>query len=127
MKTLMTFAMAYALSLAANPDARSAVNENAPTAKSTYVVTDKMAMYMAANNKLQLRFVRQPGYAFVEILEGPRTLYRNSIDLRNGANQRLDLSQLAPGSYTIQVNVGKETTTRTVQINWNTVRSLSLN
>ncbi|GHB75529.1 hypothetical protein [Persicitalea jodogahamensis] len=127
MKTLITFAMACALSLAAQPDARSAADgTNTSTAKSSYVVTDKMAMYMSSGNKLQLRFSKLSAMATVEVLNGPRTLYRNSIDLRKGANQLLDLSQLEAGSYTIQVSIGKQTTTKTLTIGWNSERSFQL-
>lgn len=127
MKTLITFAMACALSLASQPDARSADNgSKTPTARSSYVVTDQMAMYMTGSSKLQLRFARLNEKASVEVLDGPRTLYRNFIDLRNGANQVLDLSQLAAGSYTVRVSVGKQTTVKTLTVGWNTERSFQL-
>ena len=127
MKTLITFAMACALSLATQPDARSADNGNkAPTAKSSYVVTNQMAMYMTGSHKLQLRFAHLQEKATVEVLLGPRTLHRSSIDLRNGANQVLDLSQLEAGSYTVRVSVGKQTITRSLTVGWNSERLFQL-
>lgn len=110
----MTMALACALGLASN--ARCAPPEGTPTVKSTYVVTDKMAMYLGSDNKLRLRFAPLGKNAVVEILAGPRTLYRSFIDLRTAVQQTLNLSELETGCYQIRVTIGKEVTDKSLTI-----------
>jgi hypothetical protein len=124
MKTILTMALACALGLA--PKALSATPEGTPDEKSTYLVTDKMAMYLASDNKLRLRFGHLDGNATVEVLNGPHTLYRSSIDLRKGAHQTFNLSELESGSYQIRVTIGKQVVDRTLVIRDHSGKSFRL-
>ncbi|MPR36839.1 hypothetical protein [Salmonirosea aquatica] len=125
MKTIIIFALAGALGLAA-PDHPCFNSENPSAEISGYVVTDHMAMYLGSDHKLRLRFGRMEGNAVVEVLHGPRTLYRNHIDLRKGAHQNLNLSELENGSYLIRVTVGKQVTDKTLVIRQHTEQSYRL-
>lgn len=124
MKKVLIMALACALGQA--PEARSAPSEGTPALKSTYVVTDQMAMYLASDNKLQLRFEKLNKGAVVEVLNGPRTLYRSFLDLRKGAHQTLNLAELATGCYQIRVTIGKQVTTKNLTISHLTKRTFRL-
>ena len=124
MKNVLVMALACALGL--TPRVRSATQESTPTVRSTYVVTDKMAMYLASDNTLRLRFGQVNENAVVEVLNGPRTLYRNHIDLRKGAHQTLILSELESGSYQIRVRIGKQVTDKMLIINQSVEKSIRL-
>ena len=125
MKTVLTLALACALGQAI--EARSATPEGTPRVKSSYVVTDKMAMYVGSDNKLRLRFGQQNDHALVEVLNGPRTLYRNHLYLRKGTHQNLNLSELEAGSYQIRVTIGKQVTEKTLVISHRTEQIFLLN
>ena len=124
MKNVLIMALACTLGLASN--ARSGTQEGTPTVKSSYVVTDKMAMYLASDNTLRLRFGHVKENAIVEVLNGPRTLYRSHIDLRKGANQTLNLSELESGSYQIRVTIGKQVTDKMLFISRSVEKSFQL-
>jgi len=125
MKTVMTLALAIAFGMAA-PDTPCFASESTSPEKSTYVVTENMAMYLGTDNKLRLRFRHLDGNATVEVLNGPRTLYRSFIDLRKGAHQTLNLSELETGSYQIRVTIGKQTVDKTLIIRQHTEQSFLL-
>lgn len=125
MKTLMTLSLAWALGLAV-PDTPGFAPESTSTEKSTYVVTDHMAMYLGSDNKLRLRFGQVPGSAIVEVLNGPRTLYRDRVDLRKGAHLNLNLTELETGTYQIRVSIGKQFTSKTLVIRNHTEQSFLL-
>ena len=124
MKTLMTFALAFALGLAPNADAKNHlhVNEN-----STYLVMEKMALWLTNDGKLKLLFERQSGIANVEISTASQKVYHNAIALKNGARQTLDLSELGAGVYEVRVKIGKQVTTKTIVISQVSERSFQLN
>ncbi|MPR36855.1 hypothetical protein [Salmonirosea aquatica] len=113
MKTLITFALACALGLAPDTDAKPLA---AGTETSTYVVSGKMALWLTQDGKLKLAFDRQEGNANIEIRTQSQKLYHNVIGLKNGAQQTLDLTELGTGTYEVRVKIGKQVTTKTVVI-----------
>lgn len=125
MKKVLTMALACALGLASH--ARCAPPEGIPTVKSTYVVTDNLAMYIASDNTLRLRLAALDRNAVVEILNGPRTLYRSFLARRKAVYQSLNLSELETGCYQVRVMIGKQVTSKTLTISHQTERTLRLN
>ncbi len=123
MKTLITLALACALGLAPNADAKPLATD---TETSTYVVSGKMALWLTNEGKLKLAFDRQEGTANLEIRNSSQQLYHNTISLRNGAYQTLDLSELGSGTYEVRVKIGKQVTTKTVVIGQVNERSFRL-
>lgn len=124
MKTLMTFALACALGLAPNANATTLAAGNET---STYVVSEKMAIWLTNDGKLKLAFDRQEGSANVEIRTQSQKLYHDVIGLKNGAQQTLDLSELGTGTYEVRVKVGKQVITKMVVIGQVSERSFRLN
>ncbi|MPR36857.1 hypothetical protein [Salmonirosea aquatica] len=122
MKTLMTFALACALGLAPNADAKIPSAENSP-----YVVTKNMAMWMGDNGKLKVSFNRQEGRATIELRNGRSTLYQEVIALHGGAMQSFDLSRLPSGTYEIRVIIGQQVTSKTVEIGYVKEHTFKLN
>lgn len=120
----MTIALACALGLASNAEAKSPA---AGTETSTYLVSEKMALWLTQDGKLKLAFDRQDGIANIEICTPSQKLYREAISLKNGAQQTLDLSELGTGTYEVRVKVGKQVTTKTVVIGQVSERSFRLN
>jgi hypothetical protein len=111
MNTLFALALAFTLNTAPINDDKNTSRET-----STYVVTDKFAIWLTDAGKLKLSMGQQNVMATIKLTNGSKTLYKNSIDLRKGAQQSFDLSQIGEGTYQIEVTIGDEVTTKTVQI-----------
>lgn len=111
MNTLFALALAFTLNTAPTTDDKTTSRET-----STYVVTDKFAIWLTDAGKLKLSMGHQNTTATIKLRNGSTTLYQSNIDLRKGAQQTFDLSQMGEGTYQIQVTIGDEVTTKTVQI-----------
>ncbi|GAB2558696.1 hypothetical protein [Spirosoma areae] len=111
MNTLFALALAFSLSTAPNTDDKLTSRET-----STYVITDHLALWTTNAGKLKLSMAQQTGKATIAIRKGKGVLYQETVNLRKGAQQTFDLSQMNDGTYEIQVTVGQETTTKTIRI-----------
>lgn len=111
MNTLIALALACTLSTAPTADDKLTSRET-----STYVVTDKVAIWLTDAGKLKLSMAHQTGNASIEFRDQRSTLYRSTVNLRKGAQQTFDLSQVSEGSYQIRVTIGQEVISRTIQI-----------
>ena len=112
MNTFFALALACTLSTAPNADNEPAVNETA-----SYVVTDKVAIWLTDAGKLKLTLGRNDERATVELRHEKTTLYYQSVDLRKtAAMQTFDLSTLTQGTYQIRVTIGGQIISKTIQI-----------
>lgn len=111
MNTLFALALACTLSTAPSTDNKLVSRET-----SSYVITDKLAIWLTDAGKLKLSLAHQAGKATIELRNGRSTLYQNTVNLRNGALQTFDLSQISEGTYQIQVTIGQEVTSKTIRI-----------
>ena len=111
MNTFFALALACTLSTAPKTDDKTTSRET-----STYVVTDKFAIWLTDAGKLKLSLSRQNGKATIELRNQTGVLYQDVVNLRNGIQQTFDLSQVSDGTYQIQVTIGNEVTTKTIQI-----------
>lgn len=111
MNTLLALALACTLSTAPTTDDKITSAET-----STYVVTNKLAIWLTDAGKLKLLMAKLPENATIELWDEEGVLYQRSINLRDGAQQTLDLSQVPDGTYRIKVTIGQEVTAKTIQI-----------
>jgi hypothetical protein len=68
----------------------------------------------------------QNAKATIELRNAKEILYQDVVNLRNGAQQTFDLTQVANGTYQIQITIGQEVTTRTIQVERVQERSIRL-
>ena len=111
MNTLFALALACTLSTPPRTDDKLASRET-----STYVVTDKLAIWLTDAGKLKLSLAHQAGTATIEFRSEKGRLYQHTVNLRKGVQQTFDLSQVSEGTYQIQVTIGEEVTTKTIRI-----------
>ncbi len=121
MNTLFALALACTLSTAPNDDHKINSRET-----STYVVTDKFAIWLTDAGKLKLAMGQHPGKATVELRNEKGRMFIETVDLRKGAHQTFDLSDVATGTYQIQVKIGDQVTTKTIQIDRVQSRTMQL-
>ena len=112
MNTLFALALACTLSTAPTNDDNKITSRET----STYMVTDNFALWLTENGKLKLSMGQQDAKATIELRGDKGTLYHGSVNLRKGIQQTFDMSQVTDGSYQIQVTIGKQVTTKTIQI-----------
>lgn len=110
MNTLIALALACTLSTAPHDDKRPSREP------STYVVTDKVAIWLTEAGKLKLSMGHQAGNASIELRDQRNTLYRSTVNLRKGIHQTFDLSQVTEGTYQILVTIGGEVIAKTIRI-----------
>lgn len=113
MNTFFPLALAATLSTAPNTN-----NDNRDPSKepTTYVVTDKVAIWLTDAGKLKLAIGQNTRKATIEFQNQHKTLYTNTILLKKAVLQTLDLSQLPQGSYQIRVKADGWETVKTIQI-----------
>ena len=111
MNSLFAFALACTLSTVPNADDKTTSRETA-----TYVITDKLAIWLSDGNKLRLSIGKQAAEATIEVSDQQHMLHRQTVDLRAGVIQQFDLSQVDAGTYRIRVTIGQEVTAKTIQI-----------
>lgn len=122
MNTLFALALACTLSTAPKTDDDKLTSRET----STYMVTDNMALWLTETGKLKVALGQQSGNATIEFRNDKGALYHETVNLRKGIHQTFDLSEIADGTYQIQVTIGKQVTTKTIQIERNLNRVVRL-
>ncbi|WP_080239092.1 hypothetical protein [Spirosoma rigui] len=121
MNTFFALALACTLSTAPKTDDKLTSRES-----TTYMVTDNLALWLTETGKLKVAVGQHPGNGTIEFRGDKGALYHGTVDLRKGIHQTFDLSEIADGTYQIQVTVGKQVTTKTIQIERNQNRVVRL-
>ncbi|MDB5242716.1 MAG: hypothetical protein JWP57_3341 [Spirosoma sp.] len=122
MNTLFALALACTLSTAPNNDDNKITSRET----STYVVTENLALWLTDAGKLKLMMGHQPGKATIELRNEKGRLFVETVDLRKGVQQTFDLSEVTSGTYQIQVKIGDQVTTKTIQIDRVQSRTMQL-
>lgn len=122
MNTLFALVLACTLSTAPNADDKKTTSSES----TTYIVTDKLAIWLTETGKLKLTMAQQASNATIEVRNQKGTLYQNTVNLRKGIQQTFDLSEMGDGTYQIQVTVGQEVITKTLRIEHSAERTLRL-
>ena len=119
MNTFFALALACTLSTAPNVNSDDKLMSRET---STYVITDKVAIWLTDAGKLKLAMGHHNGNAIIELRDQKGVLHHGLVNLRKGAQQTFDLSQINEGTYQIQVTIGEQVTTKTIRIERSTKR-----
>lgn len=111
MNTFFALALACTLSTAPNTDDKTLSRETA-----TYVVTNKMAIWLTEAGKLKLSVGQHDGSAVIKLFDHKGTLYTSRVGLRKGIHQTFDLTQITEGTYHIEVTIGDEVVVKTIRV-----------
>ena len=109
------FALALACTLNTAPTATSD-DKLMSRETSTYVITNKVAIWLTDASKLKLSMGHHDGNAIIELRDQKGVMHYDRVNLRKGAQQTFDLSQINEGTYQIQVTIGKDVMTKTFRI-----------